>query len=1022
MEQAGVQLIAAGGDVYISTLEKSTKVTNTFVSATEQGGGKVSAAGQVIIGALREVGKIAVDAFGAAAKATASFLKDSVSVAGDFEQGMHKFQAVAGAGVDTKGLEKFKDLFISLGKELPVSTSEVEQAAIEMVSGGIDPAIVQAGALRSTIQFAAASGLSLADAAATSAKFLAGWTAASASTADKVAFLTSSTDALTKAAAASSTTAGELRLGIFNVQGAAQALHAPFTDVVATLAELAPAFESSAQAGTALNVFMSRLVPQTDKAAGVMQDLGIITKDGQNIFFDAQGSFLGMANAAEVLKDKLGGMTDAQKIATLHELFGNDAMKVGNLLMIDGAAGVDAMKAKMEAANGVSATAALMQSGYNTALENAKGSVEALQITIGSALLPVLTDLLNNVIAPGVNAFTDWADSIFSAEDPIQALINQIDAFSPLLGTVVAAIADFITSGGDLGVVADDLNEGMAGLGNAFLAVVKTTGAVVSGVQDLVSWFGTADNESSSLGSAVDKLSGVWTAALKVVEDVGAGYMAIARSVLPIVTQFWTTHGADISAFVKTTYDKIISIVTLALQLYDAIVPPILQSVAKWIDDHATGIQSVLTGAWKIISGAIDAALTLIEGIIKLALDVIHGDWKKAWEDLQTMSAGFVLDLQKIISGFLDVIAGFFNTSLAGIAKTWKDNWDMLVHIATETDWAAVGESVVSGIKQGLIDSWDSLMSWFSNKVSDLKNAALDAIGAGSPATEFMPVGQFAVLGMMEGFAATWPQLTDQVAGLSADLVSSMGDIGKNIQQVIADSFGATASIDRQVAKNLEHVGKISDGFRQQFLSYQLRDQQKIAESFADPKAGAAYFKKASENIFELEDLREKLNAAATESDRERIQQQIKLIESAQAAEASQFQAQQATQTNPMLDIANQINEVMKTIAGINLTDDQIKVVSLLSGVWASLVTPIHRAFGGPVAADQPYLVGEQGPELFFPGVSGTIMPAASSMQLMSGGSTTNNNQQSTVNMPIYTNQSPQVLQQSWAVMQAGLI
>jgi hypothetical protein len=229
LEQAGVQLIAAGGDVYITTMDKSTHATNTFVDATEKGGGRVSGASQVMIGALRQIGTIAVDAFASAAKATVSFVKDSVSVAGDFEQGMHKFQAVAGDAVDTKGLEKFKDLFISLGKELPVSTSEVEQAAIEMVSGGIDPAIVQAGALRSTIQFAAASGLSLADAAATSAKFLAGWTDSAATTEQKVAFLTESTDALTKAAAASSTTAAELRLGIFNVQGgcpgAARAIH-----------------------------------------------------------------------------------------------------------------------------------------------------------------------------------------------------------------------------------------------------------------------------------------------------------------------------------------------------------------------------------------------------------------------------------------------------------------------------------------------------------------------------------------------------------------------------------------------------------------------------------------------------------------------------------------------------------------------------------------------------------------------------------------------------------------------------
>ena len=110
------------------------------------------------------------------------FLTDSVDVAGDFEAGMLNFQAVAGKGVDTAGWKSFMTCLSALGRELPVSTSEVQQAAIEMVSGGIDPAIVAGGGLRQTLQFAAASGMSLADAAQTSAKFLAGWTSSAATT------------------------------------------------------------------------------------------------------------------------------------------------------------------------------------------------------------------------------------------------------------------------------------------------------------------------------------------------------------------------------------------------------------------------------------------------------------------------------------------------------------------------------------------------------------------------------------------------------------------------------------------------------------------------------------------------------------------------------------------------------------------------------------------------------------------------------------------------------------------------
>lgn len=36
------------------------------------------------------------------------------------------------------------------------------------------------------------------------------------------------------------------------------------------------------------------------------------------------------------------------------------------------------------------------------------------------------------------------------------------------------------------------------------------------------------------------------------------------------------------------------------------------------------------------------------------------------------------------------------------------------------------------------------------------------------------------------------------------------------------------------------------------------------------------------------------------------------------------------------------------------------------------------RASGGPVSSGMPYMVGENGPELFVPGAAGTIVPSAS--------------------------------------------
>ena len=44
-------------------------------------------------------------------------------------------------------------------------------------------------------------------------------------------------------------------------------------------------------------------------------------------------------------------------------------------------------------------------------------------------------------------------------------------------------------------------------------------------------------------------------------------------------------------------------------------------------------------------------------------------------------------------------------------------------------------------------------------------------------------------------------------------------------------------------------------------------------------------------------------------------------------------------------------------------------------GMLGSMISGLFKASGGPVMANQPYIVGEKGAEAFLPGVSGTIIP-----------------------------------------------
>lgn len=438
MEQVGLELLAKNAGQYIADIARSERATQQFTGGLAKTK-DFDAFEQIAIGAFRRVGEAAVDLAARAGQQVAGFVHDSVRVAGTFESGMNEFAAVAGGALDESGvsLEQFRDQFITIGKELPVSTSEVQQAAIELVKGGIDPATIAAGGLRQSIQFAAAAGLNLEQAATIAAKAVGGWASPFASAQEKADFLTHSTDLLARAANASTVNVDDLALGLYNVQGTAKLAGASFDETVTALAQLAPSFSSSADAGTSLKTFLARLQPATKPATEAMESLGLWTDAAGSAFYNAKGEFVGMEQASQLLYEATKGLTEAQREQALQAVFGQDAIRAAAVFAEQGAAGYDMMTESLAKQNGVAELAAQKQQGFDSALKNAQGSIEALQITIGTYLLPVLTELLNTYIAPAINAVTDFAKSLFEASDPVTALSGTLDSFLPGLGEVV---------------------------------------------------------------------------------------------------------------------------------------------------------------------------------------------------------------------------------------------------------------------------------------------------------------------------------------------------------------------------------------------------------------------------------------------------------------------------------------------------------------------------------------------------------------------------------------------------------
>lgn len=589
LPKAGLELIAENAAAYMADMDRAETGTRSFDRAVADAADGVSSRGGMMQGVLAGVGMAAVDMAIQAGGAIIDFVGDSIGAAGDFESGMNLFTAAAG-DMGQAEVAEFKDLFLSLGKELPVSTKEVQEAAIALVRGGIDPAVVEAGALRDSLLFAAAAGMDLEKAAELTVKQLGTFVPVGASVEEQTRFMAESQELLVKAANASTLNVDALGDAMLQAGGQARTAGLDYDDFVTTMGLISPAFGSASEAGTSFKNFLARLQPTTGPATQAMAELGLLTEQGTSAFYDAEGAFIGMEQASELLQNATSGLTDQQKSLYLQTIFGNDAMGAASALAAGGAEAYQAFAGKMAEANGISEQAAATQQGFNFQLENLSGSLEALQITLGTAVLPLLSSLISDYITPGVNAIGSFADAMFSAADPLAAfgdLLGLTGGTLGGLGAQVQTIADEnlqrLTDAWENDVL-PAITVAQAFFQEKVVPILTNLGAVALPLVD----------------AALDVAAGFWRDVL--VPAIKVAWSFIDGTLIPIITDLTAWMAEELPPAIEATADFFTETLFPAIHtIYDFIdanVIPILEALADVLSATVGAAISALAALW----------------------------------------------------------------------------------------------------------------------------------------------------------------------------------------------------------------------------------------------------------------------------------------------------------------------------------------------------------------------------------------------------------------------------------------
>ncbi|MFE4701081.1 phage tail tape measure protein [Streptomyces sp. NPDC056738] len=325
------------------------------------------------------VGTAMVTAFAVAAASAAKF-----------DKAMSQVRAATGAS--STELNRLRDAALKAGAATNYSASQAAEAEAELARAGISTADIVGGALKGSLDLAAAGQLDLAEAAVLSAQAMNSFNL-------KGKDMEHIADVIAAGAGKSATNVHDMGMAFRQVSVVASQTGLSLEDTVGTLAEFAQGGLTGSDAGTSFKTMLQRLVPQSQEAADMMKKLGLTV-------YDSQGNFIGMKAAAGQMRDAFSKLTPEARNSAMATIFGSDAVRAASIIYQNGEGGLRTWIKGVNDTAYASRTAGIQTDNLSGDLERLQGAIEVALIQSGSGANTALRGM-TQWITKVVNAYND---------------------------------------------------------------------------------------------------------------------------------------------------------------------------------------------------------------------------------------------------------------------------------------------------------------------------------------------------------------------------------------------------------------------------------------------------------------------------------------------------------------------------------------------------------------------------------------------------------------------------------------
>lgn len=585
----------------------------------------------------------------------------STVMANNFNDAMS--QAAGALDKPMSEMEDLRQLAIQTGQDTVFSATDAGNAITELAKGGLTEADIKAGALKTTMDLAASSGMDLGEAANVVVQAMGAFGLSANESAEAA-------NALAGAAAASSTDVEPLTQALAQCSAGAKNAGWSIQETTAVLARFADAGIEGSDAGTSLKTMLQRLAAPTDSAATMIEQLGIQTRD-------SNGDLLGASEIAEELQNKLGGLDSASRDAALSTIFGSDAMRAATVMMDSGTEGIQKY---INAANDQEAAQRLANSQMSDgsrAIEELKGSLETAAIQIGDTLAPIVQKVA----------------------ELITALVNKFSALPEGVQQVIVVVGILVAALGPLLMIIGQISLGIS--------------AVAGALSKLSGNEGVATKLVGGIKTAVTGLLGMITA-----HPVIAVITAIIAALVTLYNKCeWFRDGVNgILKAIKdgffAAWDGIVEFFTETIpnawneMLSSLLANPTIRTIVTTITDSFTKLKENLNGIWNGIKQLAQNAWEFIKNAtlapVLLMIDLVTGDFEKLKSDLEN-----------ILNNIKNAVANIWDS----IKEITSNIWNEIKNVVS---------TLVSLVKETAISGFEALRDGIKNAIRELPKIVSD--------------------------------------------------------------------------------------------------------------------------------------------------------------------------------------------------------------------------------------------------------------------------------------------------------